>query len=64
MHLEDGRLLIPASRYDELLKVIIIINMFLIDFFNVAIICYRSMESKNLANGNWSEWMKILELLH
>lgn len=22
MHLEDGRLLIPASRYDELLKVI------------------------------------------
>lgn len=64
MHLEDGRLLIPASRYDELLKVNILYSQVLIDLFNVAIICYRTMESKNLANGNWSEWMKILELLH
>lgn len=61
MHLEDGRLLIPASRYDQLLKVIFINdNTYFFGFCNVFTEFYRNMERANLTSGSWLEWMKIL----
>lgn len=58
MHLEDGRFLIPALRYDKLLKVTIKMNLNLLLYTNshsyqkLYFVISRSIAQKNLIHGD------------